>query len=1152
MSKQSMITTTQRTYEAKIDYEFHDLMANTYKTYNRGASAFLEFWLTFCGGVTPQNLEGKEINPKDKNVEMQDESSSGDKNFETTPDMFLFIMWFTPHRTNEVNHEFTKNFKTFPTFNGNYIVDSKDLKERFEEYLGRKTEDKFLLCLFNSLANELEIEKSEKDKKKSEKYKIHWIDRKKSFNLYGKMGYKIKSSDLSALFNSDKFPWTSDKETSQFVRGFLSSCYGEGEKTDCKTYNAVLSGFIERLELPDGLKLDKGNVDFLKYAFNTNDLANAINFKVRGRTSQFVNLFYKLLETEDQNDKKDRETERTDFKKAAIEQLRRNIVSEGMHGLFGSEMTKVLKQIMQESTGTQYNMEEYCIMLQLALERYNTFKSRFFVDLKDKYKLYEECAKSSIEFAKSLTLESSLKMHHALEAYKKTKLQEFITAYQCRGMGEFKKNIEKHYSENEVPNAKEFMEELKSIENLKSNEFFKYVAEKGLNLFSNYEDFEKFIDSYIENEFKTQRYYNKKIPPLAHIAIKNNHPRFTANTGNYKVLNSERNYDKIKPEENCNKKRKKTGNRFYIESMSLKYPDRKDFTEVDVIAYSDRLTKEIYLNDLDNTESKVVGRSSSINRNVYKSHAVNFVEESKGTKETKNDNCFSTMLFPKVRNGKTEWYFKISAKIKKLKHKQPYNHGDNILGIDLGIRNPAVGYLINTLPLDLVCDPKYYITYNFNMKDKNPDCKDEMVKVLLSNPIHLYKEIKVGNRLSSVLTENRAKIIKIEDFIFWEKLCDKYESLCEVEKVKVNEKVLNDLTENSNLNAFVKAIVKVSSKIIRFNKESLIKVFDGSFNLFHQLSEVNEAIWSTRTGGLTLGKIENIQKMKSVLSSYADKFYPEDSQKDDVYFKCQEMIDRLNTKANNMREERSRLIANMIVVKAMENDCKAIVMENLNIFSQANNNKKFNQKIANWCSRRVIEKVEHLCDEHAIKLKFVNPYNTSTLDLGSNIEKPKFRLLTLKSLDADWFKRHVEKIIKSQSESKRSMLVKEFLFQKFDLYKKRKGIEDKMRASHIIDMIKEDCKESNSNHFYFPDCNGEYYKSDLSYGEWVGSDEIAAAHIAIEGLVKLRMDLNKEGKPKSKSKAKNDKTKNKYIVSQESKKYLRDMDYCCEREEVNE
>jgi IS605 OrfB family transposase len=130
-------------------------------------------------------------------------------------------------------------------------------------------------------------------------------------------------------------------------------------------------------------------------------------------------------------------------------------------------------------------------------------------------------------------------------------------------------------------------------------------------------------------------------------------------------------------------------------------------------------------------------------------------------------------------------------------------------------------------------------------------------------------------------------------------------------------------------------------------------------------------------GGLTANRIELLENLKRLVSRVMSK--TEDKK---VFVEAELMREKIFKKLNNVKRERFKVTASIILDKAMELKSQGksvtLCLEDLENMKTDNRNRAWqNKKISSWYTSRIIKQLQELCAANGIKFAAVNAMHTS-------------------------------------------------------------------------------------------------------------------------------------------------------------------------------
>ena len=131
-----------------------------------------------------------------------------------------------------------------------------------------------------------------------------------------------------------------------------------------------------------------------------------------------------------------------------------------------------------------------------------------------------------------------------------------------------------------------------------------------------------------------------------------------------------------------------------------------------------------------------------------------------------------------------------------------------------------------------------------------------------------------------------------------------------------------------------------------------------------------------QAGGLSAVRIENLSMLVSAMQSFRKKC---DNLNKQVHGLAKQ-IDRVRLKLIAVRRERTRTLANRVVMAAIQTGAKVIVVEELDTGRTDRNDRKINARMRQWCHNQTVELVKQYAAFQGLYVKEVRPFMTNRLD----------------------------------------------------------------------------------------------------------------------------------------------------------------------------
>lgn len=304
-----------------------------------------------------------------------------------------------------------------------------------------------------------------------------------------------------------------------------------------------------------------------------------------------------------------------------------------------------------------------------------------------------------------------------------------------------------------------------------------------------------------------------------------------------------------------------------------------------------------------------------------------------------------------------QWYIGIAASFEEDKDSKNAPASNYILGIDLGWREAAAYTIIDT--------------NNYNPEEKNFSVVES--GFLKWGEGKFFKKEFSGKKLFD------SSAPQCPDSIF-----DIIQRLKEMPTEDAKE---DDSEEEENFNAEPNLYnaVNLAKKLIVSKVKNYVskEMLDISLEL---VSAVSPCFSSRRIrshgveqGGLGFKRFEMLENLKKLMS----KIISVSERHNRPVPKAEFSRSRIQQKIVNLRKERARLTARMIINKAVEKQCLTSI-ENILISSDRRKAKWINKGNSAWCVRQIIKSVKDGSQEFGNKVYEANPRLTSHLDLDGS------------------------------------------------------------------------------------------------------------------------------------------------------------------------
>lgn len=900
-----------------------NLFAKTYDFYNKGAVFFFDFWVDLLGGVTADAVPEK--------VELKDK---GTVKCEISREANCFSLWFTPQR-NPHRH----------------AVPAKDVRSRFEQYLGRTVTDPVLTHLFDTIEEDVDM---------------IWVDRRKSF-----ADLDITSADVNLLVGN-KFPWSPDGDLSVFIRNLLSIWWGQGNKADWKSAVTTLETWQKNLSkfanIGDifGVPSDRNTYEYVKTV-----LGNG-GSKKTGRDSTFANHIKKVEGGED---------------------LNKEILSKGIDEALKNARERVkqkpqawtdnLRKQFESHIGIGYYdgpngrnlLEEANEMWFMAAHRHRSWRSALILHLNERLKLYRDFTVTGGGVI------------DVIESHRKVG-QRYFDMGQFRGIGIL---MERWSDPGSDPVAE--VDSMKS-DQIGDRNLIRAIAEY---LKNNPEerDIKKLVEDFIECESAKRSYYTKRNPPLTPISRNNPaHPWFRGTRGSLNARDCRSHHDR-KPKKNDEAVRavvqvydgtkivdhtaRFLGWRFvreiygqpqqtvYVGTIGsgekpLALKKRRDIPAGKMVKEpchgSDRI--KILVKNPVEEKPVPVSRDNSVNRLKYG--------------EIVQPQFNEEIAFQIVPQG-DRWYVNVLVKCQVPQTDRSNLKGETALGIDLGMRQQLA----------------YSVA---RVDDGGEVLLDDHTRMKVANTGTICEEQK---KTSNGVQKTFCRLSQTTDRPITEREIQVWDDLNVLSGYNWKDKPSSAARLNEDVARFA---VKICKNLSDFSLAG------------DALKSAYGQIMCSRVGALTLQKLDTLMRL---ISAYCSLIRRMEDAGVDVPDSLRSDLLTLRSKLNQSRQERARISANLVIKKSIEVGAKVIFFENLTLGMESGNNRRWNKRLMNWCAKRVISLVEASANEYGYTVKKVYARGTSTEDFHSGVRKPKFRRHETGSLDSEWMQKKLENSLRHHS-----------------------------------------------------------------------------------------------------------------------------------------
>lgn len=896
---------TRRAYTASVDSacpEFpnvHELVEKTYQFMNKGFKFFRSEFLTILGGYSPklkccteefcfENLLGKPRSIKKWGS--------------------CFLHWFSLEKTIGA----PKNF----------IVPTEQVLAKFLSYLADfgitdYKDDPYWAVFQHAITDKA-------------KYSDNvWVDRRAAFLEWNKAQGLDVNQFAHFFFESVDYPMAPDKDTGAiFFRGFFSSLFGDGKKTDSA---GVINTYNKALEL---LRPNIRRKDFLT------QIKPHVVIKP-GRPTAFM-VYLKKCEEEGN-------TIISAFEVDLVREKIKNGIADETAALkkwqAKGEWVGRLQKRWESFLGLLYkgNSTVFVHMADIGLRNIRAMKSNFVNQLNNRASYYAKLAELPADLDEDLA-----KM---FKKWKENNEQEFITQRQINRIGcLFDAWVE---SADLVKTAKEFVEERQQGD-------VNFYAELGRILENKFDRSDPYyylkqIENYVEKEYLTEKLTYTKNPPVAHIdGVKvTESPQFSADDNlPYGTFD----FASRKPG-----KVKKFGKGHYTRWLvEFDLYNGKEFVPTKIPIYCERFTQEC-LEHFEPTNDKMVPpRNDKLQQ----------MQNNNQPLKLKGNRTITFSLIKKKgvwRTSRLQRYgliMSIKLPVAPLKY-QGVEKDVRVMGVDLGVRSAASYSIFEMDSNRLETDKDYWNVAEHILRVKNKKNNTAVnIKLIQEGFVETRETIHRGAERGLVLNSLEERMVPLtpEDKQFW-------------------QLVFGDNNYPSTLADFT----------FKLSRHALSLCLDKSMSVFYaqtMFTKVFREILSGRTGTglLSYTRINVLKNLRRAVLSLIARLENLGQTNDELL----EYADNLLVKTNGLRLDRARKTANAILRTALENNVKVIMIEDLNIQGSYTARRSMNRMIDSWCPKKVGEILKMQAELHGIKIVEIDPRHTSRADFVDSVVRSRF------------------------------------------------------------------------------------------------------------------------------------------------------------------
>lgn len=583
-----------------------------------------------------------------------------------------------------------------------------------------------------------------------------------------------------------------------------------------------------------------------------------------------------------------------------------------------------LKNKFVKQLNMPYNLAYFSCMADLGWGRILSTKSNSINQIQSRYEAYTEYNKITLseEASKAVAILHEFERLSALDA----KVDSYsITKKQINGLKEF-------YGQ---------LDELKDVElalaaacnsyNGKFGSFrlMRYLADKTRLTVSE-------VETAVDYLIKKNKYESLRLPSLRHISESSKmHMRFGQSQGgiafNFDVFDSQKQCSPA--EEVFLRKLNKAGylkdGDKYLSGVTLELFNGHAYERVKMPIYSTRAVNEFFYSKSD-VEQKVFANNKIFNS---KNEQANVFALSKMKKKISVGASFF------YNEERRRWYLKMSPDltpdVKAPKAITPIK-GNLVLSCDLGWRVPVAAALLESGGTD---DPYEFVVKNNSFK--------LVEKTELKHYIN-----RDGRTLSLLDSEGRE---------------------CTDKELKWFNDIIYSFKPTWKPYASGAKFLSVASGLSRCykladDKALLLELIDR----IHPIA-VGVNIRHQNMGGLSSRRIELFKNLISLCSRYISK-----NENDQEMIKIREKIQK---KYQNLRVERWRVTANMIIRKAVDANVQYVFLEDLNSKVNQESSRFLNNKISSWYSSKILKEVERKLKPLGIYVKLLDCRYSSHEDL---------------------------------------------------------------------------------------------------------------------------------------------------------------------------
>jgi len=339
--------TTLRSYQLLL-LDNHDLVEKTIDVYTKGASAWLDFWLTVLGGIEFEMIPLSPLSSYCITKKLKRKSQEDKEIFiPISEEALLFGCWFSL----ETNS------------NSPFIISVQDVWNKFKSYLPNNVKisynwERTIKAQINSFVSE----------------NTCWVDRRKAFQ---DLSFKINVADLVC---KKDFWLNKDVDSKLYMRSALGQWWNDGTKSDWVNLKIKCEQSIKFIEQESDIRNAKTKI---LQSLGLPDIAEAKEIgKAYGKKGKPSRVFIKLEKlTEDTT------------KDQLVKEFQEEIVNAEEHVAFKRcPWHAKIRENIEKAIGVSYFNEKgnssqnnFGEMGNLALEKIKSWKSNFFNVLGERY-----------------------------------------------------------------------------------------------------------------------------------------------------------------------------------------------------------------------------------------------------------------------------------------------------------------------------------------------------------------------------------------------------------------------------------------------------------------------------------------------------------------------------------------------------------------------------------------------------------------------------------------------------------------------------------------------------------------------------------------------------------------------------------------------